>query len=133
MVRFHLRRFEAWAISFTPLCPCLSEETPKAVGPNSCVSSRLGCLEYNYLRLETGCDIILAAVHNRQIYERVLSLLGRTTHDQQARTHAGRGKDGCVCSLRELEKHRTSCTGFQRRTLIISIQPETMATTLMVA
>ena len=24
----------------------------KAVGPNSCVSSRLGCLEYNYLRLE---------------------------------------------------------------------------------
>ena len=52
MVRFHLRRFEAWAISFTPLCPCLSEETLKAVGPNSCVSSRLGCLEYNYLRLE---------------------------------------------------------------------------------
>ena len=28
----------------------LSEETLKAVGPNSCVSSRLGCLEYNYLR-----------------------------------------------------------------------------------
>ena len=52
MVRFHLRRFEAWAISFTPLCPRLSEETLKAVGPNSCVSSRLGCLEYNYLRLE---------------------------------------------------------------------------------
>ena len=52
VVRFHLRRFEAWAISFTPLCPCLSEETLKAVGPNSCVSSRLGCLEYNYLRLE---------------------------------------------------------------------------------
>ena len=25
-------RFEAWAISFTPLCPCLSEETLKAVG-----------------------------------------------------------------------------------------------------
>ena len=40
------------AVSFTPLCPCLSEETLKAVGPNSCVSSRLGCLEYNYLRLE---------------------------------------------------------------------------------
>ena len=52
VVRFHLRRFEAWAISFTPLCPCVSEETLKAVGPNSCVSSRLGCLEYNYLRLE---------------------------------------------------------------------------------
>ena len=55
MVRFHLRRFEAWAISFTPLCPCLSEETLKAVGPNSCVSSILGCLEYNYLRLEVQC------------------------------------------------------------------------------
>ena len=52
MVRFHLRCFQAWAISFTPLCLCLSEETLKAVGPNSCVSSRLGCLEYNYLRLE---------------------------------------------------------------------------------
>ena len=52
VVRFHLRRFEAWAISFTTLCPCLSEETLKAVGPNSCVSSILGCLEYNYLRLE---------------------------------------------------------------------------------
>ena len=52
VVRFHLRRFETWAISFTPFCPCLSEETLKAVGPNSCVSSRLGCLEYNYLRLE---------------------------------------------------------------------------------
>ena len=25
--RFHLRRLEAWAISFTPLCLCLSEET----------------------------------------------------------------------------------------------------------
>ena len=58
MVQFHLCRFEAWAISFTPLCPCLSEETLKAVGPNSCVSSRLGCLEYNYLRLEVYlcCD-----------------------------------------------------------------------------
>ena len=52
MFRFHLCRFETWTISFTPLCPCLSEETLKAVGPNSCVSSRLGCLEYNYLRLE---------------------------------------------------------------------------------
>ena len=52
MVQFHLRRFEAWAISFTPLCPCPSEEILKAVGPNSCISSRLGCLEYNYLRLE---------------------------------------------------------------------------------
>ena len=39
-------------ISFTPLCPCLSEETLKPVGPNSCVSSGLGCLEYNYLKLE---------------------------------------------------------------------------------
>ena len=56
MVRFHLRRFEAWAISFTPHCPCLSEETLKAVGPNSCISSRLGCLEYNYLRLENDRD-----------------------------------------------------------------------------
>ena len=27
-----------------------TKETLKAVGPNSCVSSRLGCLEYNYLR-----------------------------------------------------------------------------------
>ena len=53
MVRFHLHHFKAWTISFTPLCPCLSEETLKAVGPNSCVSSRLGCLEYNFLRLET--------------------------------------------------------------------------------
>ena len=33
MVRFHLHRLEAWAISFTPLCLCLSEETVKAVGP----------------------------------------------------------------------------------------------------
>ena len=49
VVRFHLRHFEAWLISFTPLCLCLSEETLNAVGPNSCVS--LGCLEYNYLRL----------------------------------------------------------------------------------
>ena len=53
VVRFHLRRSETWAISFTPLCPFLSEETLEAVGPNSCISSRLGCLEYNYLRLET--------------------------------------------------------------------------------
>ena len=52
VVQFHLCHFEAWEISFTPLCPCLSEETLKSVGPNSCVSSRLGCLEYNYLRLE---------------------------------------------------------------------------------
>ena len=39
-VRNHLRRFEAWAISFTPLslCPCLSEETVKAVGPFYLVS-----------------------------------------------------------------------------------------------
>ena len=29
VVRFHLRRFEAGAISFTPLCPCLSEERLK--------------------------------------------------------------------------------------------------------
>ena len=26
-------RFKTWAISFTPLCLCLSEETLKAVGP----------------------------------------------------------------------------------------------------
>ena len=30
--------FETWAISFTPLCPCLSEETQKAVGPFYLVS-----------------------------------------------------------------------------------------------
>ena len=36
-----------------PLCLCLSEETLKAVNPNSCISSRLGCLEYNNLILET--------------------------------------------------------------------------------
>ena len=41
-----------------PLCPCLSEETLKAVGPNSCVSSRLGCLEYNYLRLEAAIVLL---------------------------------------------------------------------------
>ena len=52
LVRFHLRHFEAWAILFTPLCLCLSEETLKADGPNSCVSSRLGCLGNNYLSLE---------------------------------------------------------------------------------
>ena len=46
MVRFHRRRFEVSPISFTPLCLSLSEETLKAVGPNS-------SLEYNYLRLET--------------------------------------------------------------------------------
>ena len=63
MVRFHLRHFKAWAISFTPLCPCLLEETLKAVGPNSCVSSRLGCLEYNYLRLETNTRMRCAYVH----------------------------------------------------------------------
>ena len=39
MVRFHLRRFEAWIISFTPLCPCLSEETVKAVGSFYLVST----------------------------------------------------------------------------------------------
>ena len=32
-VRNHLRRFEACAILFSPLCLCLSEETVKAVGP----------------------------------------------------------------------------------------------------
>ena len=32
MVRFHLPP-EAWAISFTPLCLCLSEETLKVDGP----------------------------------------------------------------------------------------------------
>ena len=37
-VRNLLRRFEAWAISFTPLCLCLSEETVKAVGPSYLVS-----------------------------------------------------------------------------------------------
>ena len=31
-------RFKTWAISFTPLCPCLSEETLKAVGPFYLVS-----------------------------------------------------------------------------------------------
>ena len=31
----------------------------KAVGQNSCVSSRLGCLEYNYLTLETKVKEIL--------------------------------------------------------------------------
>ena len=30
--------FETWAISFTPLCLCLSEETLKAVGPFYLVS-----------------------------------------------------------------------------------------------
>ena len=30
--------FETWAISFTPLCPCLSEETLKCVGPFYLVS-----------------------------------------------------------------------------------------------
>ena len=35
----------------SPHFACLSEETLKAVGRNSCVSSRLGCLDYNYLRL----------------------------------------------------------------------------------
>ena len=32
-VQDHLCHFEAWAISVTPLCPCLWEETVKAVGP----------------------------------------------------------------------------------------------------
>ena len=57
MVRFHLRRFEAWAISFTPLCPCISEETLKTVGPNSCVSSRLAVWSIYYLRLEVSVVI----------------------------------------------------------------------------
>ena len=37
-VRNHFKCFEAWAISFTPLCLCLSEETVKAVGPFDLVS-----------------------------------------------------------------------------------------------
>ena len=32
-VQNHLRRFEAWATSFTLLCLGLSEKTVKAVGP----------------------------------------------------------------------------------------------------
>ena len=67
MVRFHLRRFEAWAISSTPLCPCLWEETLKAVGPNSCVSSRLGCLEYNYLRLEVRKSHLIKCEHPKMV------------------------------------------------------------------
>ena len=31
-------RFKTWAISFTPLCPCLSEDTLKAFGPFCLVS-----------------------------------------------------------------------------------------------
>ena len=31
-------RFKTWAISFTPLCSCLSEDTLKAVGPFYMVS-----------------------------------------------------------------------------------------------
>ena len=31
--------FKTWAISFTPLGPCLSEETVKAVGPFYLVST----------------------------------------------------------------------------------------------
>ena len=57
----------SWAISFTPLCSCLSEETLKAVGPNSCVSSRLGCLEYNYLRLETNTRMRCAYATSTQV------------------------------------------------------------------
>ena len=37
-VRNHLRRFETWTNSFTPLCPCLLEETLKAVVPFFLVS-----------------------------------------------------------------------------------------------
>ena len=33
-----VRRFEAWPISFTPLCLCLSDETVKAVGSFCLVS-----------------------------------------------------------------------------------------------
>ena len=40
----------------------LSEEALKAVGPNSCVSSILGCLEYNYLRLEMLPGLVLYAL-----------------------------------------------------------------------
>ena len=39
-------------ISLISFCLCLSGETLKAVGPNACVSPTLGCLEYNYFRLE---------------------------------------------------------------------------------
>ena len=92
MVRFHLRRFEAWAISFTPLCPCLSEETLKAVGPNSCVSSRLGCLEYNYLRLETTRKILILCLcsFNRhlQVYIRLVRARSPRTARTRACTHA---------------------------------------------
>ena len=31
VVQFHFCRFEAWAVSFTTLCLCLSEETLRAV------------------------------------------------------------------------------------------------------
>ena len=37
-VQNHLRHFEAWATSFTPVCLCLLEETVKAVGPFYLVS-----------------------------------------------------------------------------------------------
>ena len=39
-VRSHLRQFKDWAISFTPLCLCLSEETVTPVGPFYLVSAR---------------------------------------------------------------------------------------------
>ena len=51
VARFNLRRFEALTISIAPLRLCLSEETLKSDGRNSCVSPIMGCLEYNYLRL----------------------------------------------------------------------------------
>ena len=38
MVRFHHYHFEAWAISFTPLCLCLSEAKLKVIGPFYLVS-----------------------------------------------------------------------------------------------
>ena len=84
------RRFEAWAISFTPLCLCLSEETLKAVGPNSCVSSRLGCLEYNYLRLEAYTPIMYVnrSPNQTQFRSRPRSRLATTNSAKSGRQYS---------------------------------------------
>ena len=49
-----MSRFETWAISFTPLCMCLSEGTLKAVGPFYLVSIS-GEVKYHLQRNGKTC------------------------------------------------------------------------------
>ena len=56
VVRFHLHRFKAWAIFFTPLCLCLLEETVKAVGLFYQGSMPGEVKEISRREMEKSCD-----------------------------------------------------------------------------